>query len=285
MSEKDGKRVLSPAEKGEADSLTNKQWLYIIGRSAERGNGEKKGRPDVILTVAERILSDIAAIATVIALGVAVFQISVGNWQFDRSEPRFSWFDTGLVSYTTEATLPDGLSGTGEVQAIVVSNTGRTGDTIVGMGRAGDGDAMVLCTPEFDEDGNLMDRDAVSVGGGTVALQPGKARNARHCTGGPRGQDHRVRRVIFLYGFYREFIRIGQPHGFGGHKPHPQAFGFLDAAALQLCTGNRLSKAVVVFDLLGPVQRTGAFGQHGGVHPRADRVQCGRHARRAGTDD
>lgn len=122
------------------------------------------------MTVAERILSDIASIATVIALGVAVFQISVGNLQFDRSGPRFSWFDTGLVSYTTEATLPDGLSGTGEVQAIVVSNTGRTGDTIVGMGRAGDGDAMVLCTPEFDEDGNLMDRDAVSVGGGTVAL-------------------------------------------------------------------------------------------------------------------
>ena len=111
-----------------------------------------------------------------IALGVAVFQISVGNWQFDRSGPRFSWFDTGLVSYTTEATLSDGFSGTGEVQAIVVSNTGRTGDTIVGMGRAGDGDAMVLCTPEFDADGNLMDRDAVSVGGGTVALQPGDSR-------------------------------------------------------------------------------------------------------------
>ena len=109
MSEKDGKRVLSPAEKAEADSLTNKQWLYIIGRSAERGNGEKKGRPDVILTVAERILSDIAAIATVIALGVASPD-SVGNWQFDRSGPRFSWFDTGPVSYTTEATLPDGLS-------------------------------------------------------------------------------------------------------------------------------------------------------------------------------
>lgn len=36
------------------------------------------------------------------------------------------------------------------MQAIVVSNTGRTGDTIVGMGRAGDGDAMVLRTPEFD---------------------------------------------------------------------------------------------------------------------------------------
>ena len=31
MSEKDGRRVLSPAEKAEADSLTNKQWLDTIG--------------------------------------------------------------------------------------------------------------------------------------------------------------------------------------------------------------------------------------------------------------
>lgn len=31
MSEKDGKRVLSPAEKAKADALTNKQWLYTIG--------------------------------------------------------------------------------------------------------------------------------------------------------------------------------------------------------------------------------------------------------------
>ena len=31
MSEKDGKRVLSPAEKAEADAPTNKQWLDTIG--------------------------------------------------------------------------------------------------------------------------------------------------------------------------------------------------------------------------------------------------------------
>ena len=34
MSEKDGKRVLSPAEKAEADSLTNKQWLDTARREA-----------------------------------------------------------------------------------------------------------------------------------------------------------------------------------------------------------------------------------------------------------
>lgn len=33
MSEKDGKRVLSPAEKAEADAPTNKQWLDTIGGS------------------------------------------------------------------------------------------------------------------------------------------------------------------------------------------------------------------------------------------------------------
>ena len=31
MSEKDGKRVLSPEEKAEADAPTNKQWLDTIG--------------------------------------------------------------------------------------------------------------------------------------------------------------------------------------------------------------------------------------------------------------
>ena len=34
MSEKDGKRVLSPAEKAEADAPTNKQWLDTIRRAA-----------------------------------------------------------------------------------------------------------------------------------------------------------------------------------------------------------------------------------------------------------
>lgn len=192
MDESKSGRALNSVEKAEADALTNKQWLYLICKSVQddeeiTGNTLKhettdhdtvdaRGRIGRILHWTERALGIAASISTVVALVFAAWQIYIGNWQFDRSGPRFSWFDTGLVSYTTEATLPDGLSGTGEVQAIVVSNTGRTGDTIVGMGRAGDGDAMVLCTPEFDEDGNLMDRDAVSVGGGTVALQPGDSR-------------------------------------------------------------------------------------------------------------
>lgn len=192
MDESKSGRALNSAEKAEADALTNKQWLYLICKSVQddeeiTGNTLKhettdhdtvdaRGRIGRILHWTERALGIAASISTVVALAFAAWQIHIGNWQFDRSGPRFSWFDTGLVSYTTEATLSDGLSGTGEVQAIVVSNTGRTGDTIVGMGRAGDGDAMVLCTPEFDADGNLMDRDAVSVGGGTVALQPGDSR-------------------------------------------------------------------------------------------------------------
>ena len=106
-----------------------------------------------------------------------------------------------------------------------------------------------------------------------VALQPGKARNARHRTGGPRGQDHRVRRVIFSYGFYREFIRIGQAHGFGCDESHTKALCILDAAAFQFRTGDRLGKAVIVFNFFGAVQRTGAFGEHRGIHTGADSVQ------------
>ena len=166
MDESKSGRALNSAEKAEADALTNKQWLYLICKSVQddeeiTGNTLKhettdhdtvdaRGRIGRILHWTERALGIAASISTVVALVFAAWQIHIGNWQFDRSGPRFSWFDTGLVSYTTEATLPDGLSGTGEVQAIVVSNTGRTGDTIVGMGRAGDGDAMVLRTPEFD---------------------------------------------------------------------------------------------------------------------------------------
>ncbi len=148
MDESKSGRALNSAEKAEADALTNKQWLYLICKSVQddeeiTGNTLKhettdhdtvdaRGRIGRILHWTERALGIAASISTVVALVFAAWQIHIGNWQFDRSGPRFSWFDTGLVSYTTEATLPDGLSGTGEVQAIVVSNTGRTGDTIVG---------------------------------------------------------------------------------------------------------------------------------------------------------
>ena len=125
------------------------------------------------------------------------------------------------------------------------------------------------------------------VAGGTIAhavpLQPGKARNARHRPGCTRGKDHSVRRVIFIHCFYGEFIRIGQAHGFGCDESHTKALCILDAAAFQFRTGDRLGKAVIVFNFFGAVQRTGAFGEHRGIHPGADSVQRGGNACRAGT--
>ena len=119
----------------------------------------------------------------------------------------------------------------------------------------------------------------------TVPLQPGKTRDARHRPGCTRGKDHSVRRVIFIHCFYGEFIRIGQAHGFGCDELHAQTSGVFHAAAFQLCTGNRLGKAVVVFNFFGAVKGTGAFGEHRGIHTGADRVQSSGNARRAGTDN
>ena len=127
------------------------------------------------------------------------------------------------------------------------------------------------------------------VAGGAIAhavpLQPGKARDARHRPGCARGQNDRVRRVIFARSFYCEFIRIGQAHGFGCDESHTKALCILDAAAFQLRAGNRLGKAVVVFNFFGAVKGTGAFGEHRGIHTGADSVQSSGNARRAGTDN
>ena len=118
-----------------------------------------------------------------------------------------------------------------------------------------------------------------------VALQPGKAWDARHRAGSPCGKDDSVRRVICTHRFYGKFIGIGQAHGFGRDHVHAQTLCVFNAAALQLGTGDGLGKTVVVFNFFGAVEGTGAFGQHGGVHPGTHGIQCRRHPRRAGTDD
>ena len=127
------------------------------------------------------------------------------------------------------------------------------------------------------------------VAGGTIAhampLQPGKARDARHRPGCTRGKDYSVRRVIFIHCFYCKFICIGQAHRFGRDELHAQTSGVFHAAAFQLRAGNRLGKAVVVFNFFGAVKGTGAFGEHRGIHTCADSVQRSGNARRAGTDN
>ena len=78
---------------------------------------------------------------------------------------------------------------------------------------------------------------------------------------------------------------VCQAHGFGRDHVHAQTLCVFNAAALQLGTGDGLGEAVVVLDFFGAVEGTGAFGQHGGVHPGTHGIQCRRHPRRAGTDD
>ena len=106
-----------------------------------------------------------------------------------------------------------------------------------------------------------------------VALEARQPRDAGRRPRSTCGEDNSVRRVIFIHCFYGEFIRIGQAHGFGCDESHTKALCILDAAAFQFRTGDRLGKAIIVFNFFGAVQRTGAFGEHRGIHPGADSVQ------------
>ena len=125
--------------------------------------------------------------------------------------------------------------------------------------------------------------------GGTVAdavaLKTRQPRDAGHGPGCTGGEDDSIRRVISVERLYREFIGIGQAHGFGGDELDAHRLGPLDALPLQLGTGDGGGEAVVILDLLGAVERTRPPGEDGGVHPGAGGVQRSRHSRRAGTND
>ncbi len=100
-----------------------------------------------------------------------------------------------------------------------------------------------------------------------MALQPGKARNAGHRPGGPRGQNDSIGREIPGQRLHGQLVGVGQAHGLGGDELHPHGLGTLDAPAFQLDTGDGFGKAVVVLDELGPGQGARALGQNGGLHP------------------
>lgn len=117
----------------------------------------------------------LAAITTILAFIIAAYQILIGNWQFDESGPRYSWFmmdniDTQTIFDAEGASLQPAI-------AFVLSNTGRTEDTIVAMERkTRENETMRFCIPEIDEHGQLSDVSQVSIDDGVIHLAPGESK-------------------------------------------------------------------------------------------------------------
>jgi len=73
---------------------------------------------------AMEVIGLFANVATIVAIVLTGYQIVVGNWQFDRSGPDYTWFmlDRMEPNVRIEA---DGMS-TQSTFAMVLANSGRT---------------------------------------------------------------------------------------------------------------------------------------------------------------
>ena len=119
----------------------------------------------------------------------------------------------------------------------------------------------------------------------TMAFQLCQTGDLRCSAGSAGGQDDGIGGELAHQRLDGELVGVSQAHGLGGDELHPQRSGPFDAPAFQFGTGDGRSKAVVVLDVRGAVQCAGPFGENGRFDPCAGRVQSGRHAGRAGTDD
>lgn len=132
--------------------------------TAQRQTGTCAGEHDEhrIVIQLERFLNIGAAIATIIAFFVAVWQVAIGNWQFERSGPDYSGFIV-QGSITSGAQVTDSTFSIQPAFAVVISNTGRTGDSILLIEQQDSGKShpMQACIPNIDTNGNLDTSDPI----------------------------------------------------------------------------------------------------------------------------
>lgn len=121
------------------------------------------------------VISLLADVATIVAIVLTGYQIIVGNWQFDRSGPDYSWFMLDGIA-PNPAIGKDGIS----IQTtfpMVMANSGRTEDTVISLSRdTKDAENMTICIPEFNGKGEYKDGSAVLNDRGSLSLAPGEAR-------------------------------------------------------------------------------------------------------------
>lgn len=91
-----------------------------------------------------------ANVATIVAIVLTGYQIVVGNWQFDRSGPDYTWF---------------------------MLDSGRTEDTVISLSRdTKHAESMRICMPEFDRKGGYKAGSAVLNDKGSFGLAPGESK-------------------------------------------------------------------------------------------------------------
>lgn len=147
--------------------------------TAQRQTGACAGEHDEhrIVIQLERFLNIGAAIATIIAFFVAVWQVAIGNWQFERSGPDYSGFIV-QGSITSGAQVTDSTFSIQPAFAVVISNTGRTGDSILLIEQQDSGKShpMQACIPNIDTNGNLDTSDPIKPRNEIIRLEPGQSR-------------------------------------------------------------------------------------------------------------
>lgn len=154
------------------DTRTHKQIASSIDKRVKK-IAKTVGKPK---RMRERIFAFRDTFIGGLALIVAVYGLYIGFTQYRDSGTVYSWFDTGLFAHSVEVTSNEGLVNSRLSGALVVSNAGRTGGTIVALRRNGGNGAMTVCLPTLDESGNLDKNVPVTLGAGPIRLEPGESR-------------------------------------------------------------------------------------------------------------
>lgn len=157
-----------------------------VPKTANNGDKEKKndGRPRIFLSrifqsrqwkTAIEVVGLVANLATIFAIGLTCFQIYVGNWQFDKSGPDYTWFMLDRIAPNT-VVEKDGIS-TQTTFPMVMANSGRTEDTVISLSRdTQKAESMTICIPEFDGKGEYREGSAILNDRGSLSLAPGESR-------------------------------------------------------------------------------------------------------------
>lgn len=124
---------------------------------------------------ATEVIGLFANVATIVAIVLTGYQIVVGNWQFDRSGPDYTWFM--LDRMEPNVRIKADVMSTQSTFAMVLANSGRTEDTVISLSRdTKDAENMTICIPEFNGKGEYKDGSAVLNDKGSFGLAPGESK-------------------------------------------------------------------------------------------------------------